>query len=277
MTVQPKFTQAQSVILDEAPVVLRFAGLFPRDLGKFKMHDERGGGDLEHVDQELSRLNQVLAGEPGWQKQILDEIAEMRRHNHQEHLRALRAKSRMKDAKKLEAEGPADPWRSCSSGPLREGIITVNKAWFGGAGLSEWDPERVSAFRKTAMSFLSENFPSGQLRYASAHVDEEAYHIHFVVAVWTEKPSANRGHQILLQPSENPLIKNYEHAQDLAGEAFETIGITRGERRAEARRQARAEGKPLPAKRRHVPSSKWRAGERQRAHWRAAVAQNPQP
>ena len=265
MTVQPKFTQAQPVILDEAPVVLRFAGLFPQGLGKFKMHDERGGGDLDHVDQELSRLNQVLAGEPGWQQQIRGEIAEMRRHNHEEHLRALRAKSRMKDARKLEAEGPADPWRSCSRGPLREGIITVNKDWFGGAGLLEWDPERVSAFRKTAMSFLRENFPNGQLRYASAHVDEEAYHIHFVVAVWTEKPSANRGHQILLQPSENPLIKSYEHAQDLAGEAFETIGITRGERRAEARRQARAEGKPLPEKRQHVPPSKWRAEERQKA------------
>ncbi|WP_237754663.1 plasmid recombination protein, partial [Leisingera sp. ANG1] len=171
----------------------------------------------------------------------------------------------MKDARKLEAEGPADPWRSCSRGPLREGIFTVNKDWFGGAGLLEWDPERVSAFRKTAMSFLRENFPNGQLRYASAHVDEEAYHIHFVVAVWTEKPSANRGHQILLQASENPLIKSYEHAQDLAGEAFETIGITRGERRAEARRQARAEGKPLPEKRQHVPPSKWRAEERQKA------------
>ncbi|WP_082023083.1 plasmid recombination protein [Leisingera sp. McT4-56] len=265
MTVQPKFTNSKPVILNEAPVVLRFAGLFPRDLGKFKMHDERGGGDLDHVDQELSRLNQVLAGEPGWQQQIRGEIAEMRRHNHEEHLRALKAKSRMKDARKLEAEGPADPWRSCSRGPLREGIFTVNKDWFGGAGLSEWDPERVSAFRKTAMSFLRENFPNGQLRYASAHVDEEAYHIHFVVAVWTEKPSANRGHQILLQASENPLIKSYEHAQDLAGEAFETIGITRGERRAEARRQARAEGKPLPERRQHVPPSKWRAEERLKA------------
>ncbi|KIC23953.1 hypothetical protein RA23_12780, partial [Leisingera sp. ANG-S3] len=123
--------------------MLRFAGLFPQGLGKFKIHDERGGGDLDHVDQELSRLNQVLAGEPGWQQQIRGEIAEMRRHNHQEHLRALKAKSRMKDARKLEAEGPADPWRSCSRGPLREGIFTVNKDWLGGAGLSEWDPERV--------------------------------------------------------------------------------------------------------------------------------------
>lgn len=109
------------------------------------------------------------------------------------------------------------------------------------------------------MDFLQENFPDGQLRYASGHADEEAFHIHFVVAVWREKVSKHSGRQLLLQASANPLIARYETAQDLAGEAFAPLGITRGERRAEAARAAKAAGQQLPEKRAHVPPSQWRA------------------
>ncbi|MFW8595903.1 hypothetical protein [Cribrihabitans neustonicus] len=265
MTLQPKFTQAPPVKLDQAPVVLRFQGLFPRELGKFSMHDKRRGGDLDHVARGLSGLNQVLSGEPGWQQRIHEEVAGMREHNFEEQLRALRARSRIRDAVKVEALGPVDPWRTCRAGPLREGLLSVNKAWCGGAGVLEWDPERAALFRDTAIEFLTRHFPGGQLRYAVSHADEEACHIHFIVAVWAEKRSANRGRQILLQPSMNPLLKNYEHAQDLAGQAFGKIGIIRGERRAAARRGARAEGRPLPEKRRHVPPSQWRVEECRRA------------
>ncbi|MGO4910012.1 plasmid recombination protein [Pseudorhodobacter sp. W20_MBD10_FR17] len=86
-----------------------------------------------------------------------------------------------------------------------------------GTGHGEWDPEKVAEFRKTALAFLKQNFPNGELRYVSGHADEEAYHIHFVVAVWRERITANRGQQILLQASKNPLIASYEHAQDMAG------------------------------------------------------------
>ncbi|WP_278924548.1 plasmid recombination protein [Pseudophaeobacter profundi] len=265
MTVHPKFTEAKPVSLKKYPVVLRFKGLWPRDLRRFIFHDTRRGGDLAHVDLGLTESNSVLCGEDDWDQVIRDEVAQMKQHNFEEHIAALEAKSRKSEARRVEEAGPADPWRASKEGPLREGVLTVNKDWFGGSGQAQWKPERIEAFRQTAMAFLLQSFPDGQLRYASLHMDEEALHIHFVVAVWAEKPSANRGHQILLQPSENPLLRNYELAQDLAGAAFAKIGITRGERRAEARRQARAEGKPLPAKKEHVAPSQWRAEERRRA------------
>lgn len=149
--------------------------------------------------------------------------------------------------------------------PLREGLLTVNKAWLGGTGDEAWHPERVAAFRTAALAFLKENLPEGQLRYASGHGDEEAYHIHFVVAVWHERVTVNRGRQFLLQPSLNPLLANYEHAQTIAGEAFAHLGITRGERRAEAQRAAKAAGEPVPETPQHIPPSKWRARQRELA------------
>lgn len=159
-----------------------------------------------------------------------------------------------------------DPWQRCANGPLREGIITVNKSWFGGTGHAGWDPEKVDQFREAAVAFLEQHFPEGQLRYASGHADEEAYHIHFVVATWRERFTLNRGLQYLLQASMNPLIASYEHAQDLAGEAFTDLGITRGERRATARREAKAANEPMPEKRRHVSPSQWRGEQIKQAH-----------
>ena len=47
-------------------------------------------------------------------------------------------------------------------------------------------------------------------------------------------------------------------SQDRAGEAFAHLGIVRGERRAEARRQAKAEGREPEPKRGHVPPRRWR-------------------
>ncbi len=144
--------------------------------------------------------------------------------------------------------------------------MTVNKEWFGGTGQAEWDAEKVAAFKKTAMDFLRKHFPDGQLRDANAHHDEEAFHIHFVTAVWTEKVTVNRGRQKVLQASVNPLLKNYEHAQDLAGKAFAPLGIARGDRRAEARRVAKEAGEDIPKKRRHIPPSEWRADQQAAGH-----------
>tara|TARA_R110000868_G_scaffold77666_4_gene222266 strand:- start:16476 stop:18200 length:1725 start_codon:yes stop_codon:yes gene_type:complete len=265
LTLPPKFTDAEPVIPEKAPIVLRLAGLWPHQLRRFKFHDERRGGDLVHVDLDLTKGNACLVGDETWDQVIRDEIEAMKLHNFEQQVAALEEKSRCAEARKVEAEGPVDPWRVRKEGPLREGILTVNKEWFGGSGQSKWEPSKVEEFRQTAMKFLRKQFPNGQLRYASAHLDEEALHIHFIVVTWVEKPSTNRGFQILLQPSANPLIADYELAQDLAGEAFAEIGIARGERRAEARRQARAEGKPLPDKRKHVAPSKWRAEERRKA------------
>ncbi len=261
MSVHAKFDNPKPVSSPKPPIVLRFQGLHPDNLGRFDMHDHRSGGDLSHVDLDASELNEVLHCEPKWQETIKAEVAAAKRNNFRERMEALRKKGRKAEREALIIEGESDPWRRCSGGPLREGILTVNKEWFGGTGQAEWDVEKVAAFKKTAMDFLRKHFPDGQLRYANAHHDEEAFHIHFVAVVWTEKVTANRGRQKVLQASVNPLLKNYEHAQNLAGKAFAPIGIARGERRAEARRVAKEAGEDIPEKRRHIPPSEWRANQ----------------
>ncbi len=266
MSVHSKFDNPQPVNTPKPPIVLRLQGLHPDNLGRFDMHDHRNGGDLSHVDLDASELNEVLHCEPKWQETIKAEAASARRNNFRERMEALRKKGRKAEREALIVEGESDPWRRCSGGPLREGILTVNKEWFGGTGQAEWDAEKVAAFKQTAMEFLLKHFPDGQLRYANAHHDEEAFHIHFVAVVWTEKVTANRGRQVLLQASLNPLLKNYEHAQDLAGEAFAPLGIARGERRAEARRVAKEAGEDVPQKRRHIPPSEWRADQQAAGH-----------
>jgi len=251
--------------LETAPIVLRFASLFPRDLKRREMHDKRTGGDLSHIRMDLSHLNTQPIGGPDWIGRLHAEIAAAMEHNFEEEISARERKGRFLEAERLRKRGPVDPWKFTREGPLREGIITVNKMWFGGTGHENWDPERVEAFKQRAMDFLLEHFPDAQLREVNIDEDEVALHIHFAVAVWVEKVSQNRGRQWLLQPSANPLLANYEYAQDLAGEAFLDLGIHRGERRAAAARQALAAGVEMPEPRKHVPPSEWRRAQRRLA------------
>lgn len=144
---------------------------------------------------------------------------------------------------------------------MREGILTVNKSWFGGSGQAKWDPEKVRAFKQAALAFLRDHFPDDQLRYVSAHHDEEAFHIHFIVLVWKVRISKNRGRHRLIEAAANPLLASYEHAQDLIGEALQPLGICRGVRRAEERRHAKWSGLPAHPPRRHVPPSMYRQTE----------------
>ncbi|PWK55111.1 hypothetical protein C7455_1207 [Roseicyclus mahoneyensis] len=229
------------------------------------MHDQRAGGDLSHIRHDLSPQNYRVIGDEDWIDVLIAEIATAKRNNHLNEIAAREAKGRWKEAEALRRRGPVDPWKFTQEGPLREGILTVNKQWFGGAGPEEWDPDRVSRFVDRGVEFLQTHFPAGQLREVTVHVDEEAVHLHFAVAVWNEKVSQNRGRQRLLQPSANPLLADYEHAQDLAGEAFLDMGIHRGERRAAAARAAKAAGLEGPSPRDHVPPSKWRREQRRKA------------
>ncbi|MGI3213308.1 hypothetical protein ACROSR_19670 [Roseovarius tibetensis] len=245
--------------------MLRFASMFPRDLKRRAMHDRRTGGDLSHVRKDLSRLNARRIGDRAWIPQLHSEVEKAGADNLAEEIAARQRKGRRKEARQLRERGPRDPWKFTRAGPLREGILTVNKRWFGGAGQEDWNPDRVAAFQQRALDFLQEHFRGGQLREASSHEDEEAFHIHFTVAVWVEKVSENRGRQRLLQPSANPLLANYEYAQDLAGEAFLDLGIHRGERRAQAAREAKAAGLEGPDPRAHVPPSQWRKDQRRKA------------
>lgn len=239
-------------------IVLRFKGLFPNQLGKFSMYARRCGGDLSHVDETKSALNETVIGGPHWVKQLRAKIADVAGANLAHEIEALRARQRPADARAVLARGPVDPWKFTRIGPLREGILTVHKDWFGGSGADNWIPERVAAFRARGIAFLTESFGETCVHARIEH-DEEALHFHFVLAPWHEKRSASRGHQRLLQPSSHPLIKDYEHAQDHVAEYFTELGITRGARHAEARRGARARGVALPPRPVHVPPGVWRA------------------
>ena len=266
MSIHARFDNPEcTTCLTTAPIVLRFASLFPRDLKRRDMHDKRTGGDLSHIRMDLSHLNSQPVGGPAWIERLHAEIAAAMEHNFEEEIAARERKGRFLEAERLRERGPVDPWKFTRGGPLREGIITVNKLWFGGTGHQNWDPERVGAFKQRVIDFLQEHFPDGQLREVNIDEDEEALHFHFAIAVWVEKVSLNRGRQWLLQPSANPLLKNYEHAQDLAGEAFIDLGIHRGERRAAAARQALAAGLEMPEPRKHVPPSEWRREQRRLA------------
>lgn len=266
MSIHAHFDKAARVErLDEAPIVLRFKPMFPRDLKRREMHGKRLGGDLTHIRQHLSHLNWQEIGGPDWIDRLTRRIAEAARANLQEEIEARTRKGRHKEAREVRMRGLVEPWKFTRLGPLREGVLTVNKKWLAGTGLEEWDLRRVYDFLDRAMEFLTGNFPGDQLLEVHADMDEEAFHLHFVVGVWVEKVSGNRGRQLLLQPSANPLIARYEHAQDVAGEAFLELGIHRGERRAEAARQALAAGLEAPEPRRHVPPSQWRREQRRLA------------
>ncbi len=130
--------QSVTILPDPPPIVLRFAGLHPSDLGKFRMHDERRGGDLSHVDHDHSQKNRVEIGHSGWIEELRAEVAAASRANLENHVAALAAKSRKKQIEAVKETGLVDPWRRCRTGPLREGILTVNKSWFGGTGCEAW-------------------------------------------------------------------------------------------------------------------------------------------
>lgn len=256
-------------------IVLRFRGLFPRQLGKFKMHGDRSGGQLDHIDHAESHRNETLVGGPDWISELRADIHAAAAANLAAEIAARLQRQRPAEAAKVAARGPVDPWASSKEGPLREGILSVNAEWFGGAGYANWDPEKVAAFREQSLSFLRTHFGAA-IVHARIDCDEEALHLHFIIAPWHTKTSANRGAQKLLQPSSQPLLKDYEHAQDLAGAHFAALGLVRGQQHAEARRKAKARGEKPPAPVFHVPPPRWRAAQKRKlleaeAHLREAA------
>lgn len=106
----------------------------------------------------------------------------------------------------------------------------MHHEWFGGAGAANWDSEKVAAFRVRAIAFLRDCFGETCV-HARIDMDEEAPHVHFVLAAWHGKISASRGRQKLLQPSSHPLIADYELAQDAVTGFSADLGIMRGQRR----------------------------------------------
>nr|WP_321980336.1 hypothetical protein [uncultured Cohaesibacter sp.] len=263
---------------DEFPIVLRMEARMPVSLGAMLMHAERRGGDLEHC--EVDRRDQTIwydeVGPHDFVKAIKDEIAEMSQSNLVNALEAMDKNRRFADHAKRKKEGVKPPYREAENGPLREVILTANAQYFY-ADPDDPDPYRahrttkngdretvnlsrnkIEAFKKRGLEFFAEHFP-GQLRHLRLDMDEEVPHFHALIMVTKVTNSKRRGKQINIVPSANPYIRNYEWAQNAAGEFFSTIGLVRGERRAEAKRNAKELGNPAPEDREHVSPAEHRA------------------
>ncbi len=264
------------------PVVLRFEGLSPSDLGGYEAHRMRKGGDLGHIDRERGGRNRRLIGDEDWAKQALAEIDKIRAGNFAAELESLEARKRKKDVRRRLAEGPHDPWRPTRHGPMREVILTANKEWFDD-DLSEFLGEganpRVEAFERLAVGWLKHQFGDDVI-HARADLDEQAYHIHAVIMpratvemTRTDKTTGETrtiATRQMLQPSKFEVIRDYEVAQDSVGEWFAELGLVRGERRKQAIRDALSDGREPPAKRRHVRPAEWRRHEEKRLAEKAA-------
>ncbi len=153
---------------------------------------------------------------------------------------------------------------------MREVILTANRAWFEATGEGS-----EARFEERAIAWLTEHFGEDCV-HARADLDEEAYHIHAVIIPRAKARDGRR----MLQPSKHPMIRSYEDAQDSVGAWFAELGLVRGEKRAEAirdatRRNARiredvASGLPavllpaevdVPKRRQHVSPRKWREAQ----------------
>jgi len=258
------------------PVVLRFEGMTPKDLAGYEAHRKRRGGDLGHVDRARSPLNRPLIGGEDWAQQALAEIAGIKAENFADELEALERRKRRKDLRRRLAEGPKDPWRASRHGPLREVILTANRAWFEEGDLEAWMEDstvnaRERAFEERAVAWLNKQFGEDVI-HARADLDESAYHIHAVILPRTtvEIKGATRR---MLQPSKHEMIRDYEAAQDSVGTWFAGIGLCRGERRKQAIREALNSGKAPPASPRHVRPAEWRRQEEKRLAEKAAAVE----
>ncbi|WP_170333186.1 plasmid recombination protein [Ruegeria arenilitoris] len=215
------------------PVVLRFQSMHPNDLGKFEMHGNRTGGDLSHVDKTKTAQNQVYVGSETWIEDLREEIEEAKRMNFENEIAALEAKKRKKDVARRKEEGLKDPWKHSNGGPLREVILSANAEFFK-------DPVKAAMFEREGPAFF-DHFFRGQVRCLRLDRDEQAPHFHAIIVPWTEKTSARRGTQKLIEPSSHPLLKAYENAQDAAGDWFEGIGLKRGKEKSNRKHKAPAD------------------------------------
>lgn len=259
----------------EYPVVMRMQGLWPENIGGFERHRQRKGGDLGHVDPDLSKNNQRLLGEENWAQLVNQEIRLMKLENHAKELAQLEKRRRTKELQRRLVEGPKDPWRATRHGPMREVILTAHADWF---QVLEGDPfsddyeTREAAFQRLSVEWLEKTFGDDCV-HARADRDEETYHIHAVILPRAVTEDGRK----MLQPSKHDAIRNYEKAQDDVGAWFAVagIGLVRGERRKkkvreaikhnEKLREAQQQGcrldeaeKPLPKYRQHVSPRKWR-------------------
>ena len=134
MSTHPTFDAAASAIQTQHPAVLNFKGLHPKGLGKFAMHDKRRGGDLSHIDPRLSAMNEVLHGGPQWIDTVREKIRAARATNYKEHIAALKAKSRHREAAEVEAAGIAAAFLGPAMSEIDEAAAGAEIVRFEGGG-----------------------------------------------------------------------------------------------------------------------------------------------
>ena len=247
----------------EYPVVLRFEGMNPSDIGGYEAHRYRKGGDLGHIDRNKPKPRRLLGSET-WAQEARAEIELMKVETFAAELEDLDRRNRRKDLEKRRIEGPRDPWRASRHGPMRELILTANKDWFEQTESSdvEFSTSQEELFEERAVAWLRDTFGDDVI-HARADLDEQAYHIHAVIMPRATVRKYGTECRVL-QPSIHPLIKNYEAAQDSVGRWFSEIGLVRGERRKQAIRDALNNGRKPSFNPRHVRPAAWRAREEMR-------------
>lgn len=115
MSIHPRFDNPTSINgLITAPIVLRFASMFPRDLKRRDMHDKRNGGDLSHIRTDLSHLNTELVGATDWIDQFLSEVTAAQQNNFEEEIAARVRKGRHLEAEQVRERGTVDPSAVCA-------------------------------------------------------------------------------------------------------------------------------------------------------------------
>lgn len=245
------------------PVVLRFEGMDPTDIGGYEAHGYRKGGDLGHIDRNKPKPRRLIGSET-WAAEARAEIEVMKLETFAAELEDLDRRNRRKDLEKRRMEGARDPWRASRHGPMRELILTANKDWFEQTESSdvEFSTSREELFEERAVAWLRDNFGDDVI-HARADLDEQAYHIHAVIMPRATVRKYGTECRVL-QPSIHPLIKDYEAAQDSVGEWFREIGLVRGEKRKQAIRDALKDGRTPPVNPRHVRPAEWRANEEKR-------------
>ena len=250
------------------PVVMRMRGMYPSDLGGYEAHRLRKGGDISNVDKRRSHLNKRLIGPEDWADRVRERISEMALENHVAEVESLEARKRKKDMQRRILEGPKQPWRPTRHGPLREVILTANRAWFDDEIAKFLGENREAEFEACALKWLRDSF-GDDVVHARCDRDETTYHIHAVVMpektvemTRTDKKTGETkviATRRMLEPSKHKVIESYEYGQDTVGAAFSHLMLTRGERRAAAIRAARETGDEPPKRRHHVRTAEWRA------------------
>ncbi|WP_319567960.1 hypothetical protein [Cohaesibacter marisflavi] len=259
------------------PIVLRFKSIYPKDVKSMIAHAKRTIGDHSHCDPSRQPLNRILVGSD----EIADEVMELEKVlkglNHISLIEGTK-KSRGHDAfLKAVEKGAKNPWHENqkSGGPLREVLMSLHRDYFRAGDdcppdrmlkfldddgcVAQFDTNICDKFVEEAIGFLQENFQD-MLQYCRVDMDEQAIHLQGLIFDIEELPPSARyakgrslfrcsHHKLLSGTKDKQTGKTgYELAQDAVGDWFQQpcrldMDIVRGEKRAEAKREAYELGK----------------------------------